>query len=383
MGAVTELRIEKLVYGGEGLARLPSQDGRRQAVFVPFTIPGECVRAELAPAAGGRIVARLLKVLEPSPDRVLPACEYFGRCGGCQLQHIRPEHQLELKRGILLETLQRTGGVRWDGAVGLHAAEPWGYRNRIRLQAVPGVGVGYFQHQSRRVQPITNCPIASPALNLGLARLAARPPSRRGEIELAVDNEDCGLEEDAPLEFAVSGYRYRVSSGAFFQVNRFLAVELIAAALGEETGKTAVDLYSGVGLFALPLAARFQQVEAVESDPAAVADLRHNAAGLPITVAAATALDYLRSRAPAPVDLLVADPPRAGLGPDLVAALLAMAPRLLHLVSCDPATLGRDLRLLLAGGYRVTSLELFDLFPQTYHVEAVVRMIRPDPPVVA
>ncbi|MGH9482547.1 MAG: class I SAM-dependent RNA methyltransferase [Terriglobales bacterium] len=372
----TELQIEKLVYGGDGLARLASPDGRRQAVFIPFTLPGERVRAELAPPARGRVAARLLEVLQPSPDRVPPACEYFGRCGGCQLQHIQPARQLELKRDILLETLRRTGGVAWEGAVGLHAAEPWGYRNRIRLQAVPGVGIGYYQSHSRRVLPISHCPIASPALNRGLARLAAQPPLRREEIELAVDNQDRGLDEEAPLEFTVAAHRYRVGGDAFFQVNRFLTGELVAAATGGDSGETALDLFSGVGLFALALTECFQQVEAVESDPAAVADLRHNAAGLPVTIAAATALDYLHSRPAAPVDLLVADPPRAGLGPELVAAVLALAPRRLHLVSCDPATLGRDLRPLLAGGYRVAALDLFDLFPQTYHLETIAQLRR-------
>ena len=377
MGAPVELRIEKLVYGGDGLARLPpAADGRRQAVFVPFTLPGELVRVELLPPARGRVAAQLLDVLEPSPDRIAPGCEYFGRCGGCQWQHTAPERQLALKREILLETLQRTGGVAWPGAVALHHAEAWGYRNRIRLQAIPGVGVGYYQHQSRRVLPITHCPIASPELSRGLAELAAQPPLRREEIELAVDNDDRGLATEGPLEFAVAGHRYRVSAGAFFQVNRFLAGELVAAALGEASGQTALDLFSGVGLFALPLAVRFETVEAVESDPAAVADLRHNAADARIRVAHFDALDYLRAREPGAVDLVLADPPRAGLGAELVEAIIALAPARLHLVSCDPATLGRDLRPLLAAGYQIRAVHLFDLFPQTYHLETVVHLAR-------
>ncbi|HET9784817.1 MAG TPA: TRAM domain-containing protein, partial [Terriglobales bacterium] len=211
---IVELTIEKLVHGGEGLARLPADaSGRREAVFVPFTLPGERVRVEMEPRRRGRVTARLLEVLEPSPERIAPGCEYFGRCGGCQLQHTSPESQLRFKRGILLETLQRTGGIAWTGEVSLHAAEPWGYRNRIRVQAIPGVGVGYYMASQRRVLPITHCPIASPALNRGLAQLAAEGAHRREEIELAVDNQDHGLEEDAPLEFAVSRWRFRVSPG--------------------------------------------------------------------------------------------------------------------------------------------------------------------------
>lgn len=373
-----ELTIEKLVHGGEGLARLPADAaGRREAVFVPFTLPGEQVRVEMEPRRRGRVTARLLEVLQPSPERIAPGCEYFGVCGGCQLQHTSAAHQLQLKRGILLETLQRTGGIVWGGEVALHAAEPWAYRNRIRVQAVPGVGVGYFMVNQRRMLPITHCPIASPALNRGLAQLAAEGAHRREEVELAVDNQDRGLEEDAPLEFTVAHWRYRVSPGAFFQVNRFLATELVEAVIGGERGATALDLFSGVGLFALPLAENFARVEAVESNPEAVRDLRHNLRNAAaVEAVAASALDYVRDRAPGDVDLVVADPPRAGLGPELTAALIALAPRRLHLVSCDPATLGRDLRQLTGEGYRITELRLFDLFPQTAHIETVVKLTR-------
>ncbi len=384
-----ELDIEKLVHGGDGLARLPGDDGRREAVFVPFTLPGERVEVELEPAKHGRRTARLLRVLQPAPERVTPRCEVFGRCGGCQLQHASPEAQLTLKRGILLETLARTGGVQWTGDVAVHAAEPWGYRNRIQLQAVPGIGVGYYQPGSHRIVPITGCPIASPELNRGLARLAAAPPERRATIELAVDNQDQGLDADEPLGFDVGSHAYRVSPGAFFQVNRFLTPALVEAVTAGVEGETAMDLFSGVGLFALPLAAHFRHVEAIEASPAAVRDLRRNARAAQdrspaaeearIRITAGAALDVLRRRPATPVDLLVADPPRAGLGRDLVAAILALAPRRLHLVSCDPATLGRDLRWLTAdGGYRIEALHLFDLFPQTAHIETVVRLARAD-----
>ncbi|HWG36814.1 MAG TPA: methyltransferase, partial [Terriglobales bacterium] len=308
--------------------------------------------------------------------RIAPGCEYFGRCGGCQLQHTTPARQLELKREILLETLRRTGGVQWQGEVTPHGADPWGYRNRIRVQAVPGIGVGYYEHASRRVLPITRCPIASPALNGGLETLTAVPPDSRQEIELSVNNRDEGLEADAPLEFAVAGFRYRVSPGAFFQVNRFLAPDLVAAVTAAPRGRRALDLFSGVGLFALPLAHRFEQVEAIEQDPIAVEDLRVNATAQPIRVEQAAALEFLQHRDRQPLDLIVADPPRAGLGPQLAREIVAAAPQRVHLVSCDPATLGRDLQFLLAGGYAVESMDLFDLFPQTAHIETVVRLTR-------
>jgi 23S rRNA (uracil1939-C5)-methyltransferase len=373
---IVHLQIEKVIHGGDGLARLPAADERRQAVFVPFTLPGERVRVELGPTVRGRRQGRLLEVLEPAAGRVTPGCEYFGRCGGCQLQHASAELQLELKLAILLESLARLGGIVWNGAVAVHASPPWGYRNRIRVQSVPGIGVGYYERESRRVVPITHCPIASPALNQGLAELAAAPPARRETVELAVDNHDHGLHAAGPLEFAVNGHRYRVSSGAFFQANRFLAEPLVAAVTAGVQGASAVDLYSGVGLFALPLAGAFARVEAVEGSPAAAADLRHNAQGHPIEVVEEEALDYLRRRPLAPLDLLVADPPRAGLGPDVTAEILRHAPARLHLVSCDPATLARDLRSLAAGGYRIVELHLFDLFPQTAQIESLAWLER-------
>jgi len=380
MAEIRELTIEKLVYGGDGLARIPSSDGRQQAVFVPFVLPGEVVRVELEPPARGRTTARLLEVLQPAPERIAPPCEYFGRCGGCQLQHAPAERQLELKRGMLIETLRRTGGLipgeAWTGDVVLHAAEPWAYRNRVRLQRTPE-GVGYYERDSHRVLPVTHCPIASASIEGAIGTLA---PGEREEIELAVDNDDHGLASDAPLEFSVASHRYRVSAGSFFQVNRFLTEELVEVVAGGVSGgvagSTAIDLFSGVGLFALPLVDRgFTRVHAVESHPAAYEDLRFNVASAEaVRASRRPALEFVRQWKYGPPDLIVADPPRTGLGREMVAALLEAAPRRLHLVSCDPSTLGRDLRGLLAAGYAITEMHLLDLFPQTYHLETVVKL---------
>lgn len=382
MSDIVEVRIEKLVYGGDGLARLSNPNGspeaRQQAIFVPFTLPGELVRVEPQPPRQGRTEAALLAVVQAAPDRVVPKCEYFTCCGGCQLQHITPERQLALKRDVLLETLRRTGGVDWQGEIGLHAAAPWGYRNRIRLQAVIKLGIGYRRRASRFIVPITHCPVASPELNRGLAALSAAPPPRTEEVELAVNNRDQGLESNAPLQFVVAGHSYRVSSRSFFQTNRFLADELLHCVVAGQHGDLAVDLFSGVGLFAVPLAASFSRVIAVESSAAAVQDLRHNGAAFAnLRAVKAQAVSFLQRETPVAADLIVADPPRSGLGREACAALLRAAPRRLHLVSCDPATLGRDLGWLVAGGYAIESLDLFDLFPQTYHIETVAKLAAP------
>ncbi|HXR97234.1 MAG TPA: class I SAM-dependent RNA methyltransferase [Terriglobales bacterium] len=350
---MNELTIEKVVYGGAGLARLPERGGRRQVVFLPGTLPGERVLAELDPP-------RVIKILQPSPDRVEPACEYFGRCGGCQMQHASYAAQVAIKREVLVETLQRTGGVAWTGPITMHTAHPWGYRNRIRLHR-SGAGWGYFESGSHRVLPISHCPIADPELSAAIPMLAN---DAGHEIELAL------------ASFSAAGLEFRVSDGSFFQVNRFLASELVEAVTGGQEGGTAIDLFSGVGLFALPLAPRFDRVFAVEGSPAAVDDLRWNAKrSANIEVVASSAVSFFRRQQSSP-DLVIADPPRAGLGKELVQALITLAPARVHIVSCDPATLGRDLKPLVAHGYTLEEVHLFDLFPQTFHLETVVKLQR-------
>ncbi len=446
--ATAEIAIEKLVYGGDGFGRWPGG----KAAFVAFTLPGERVRAVREAEKPGYLRARVAEVLTPAPERVAPGCEYFLRCGGCQLQHAAAERQLELKCEVLRETLSRTGGVAWAGEIGLHASPPWGYRNRVRLRWGPG-GLGYYARDSHAVVAVAHCPIASPALDAAIRAMvsAGAPPATARELELAADGEDraimadvtfarlgpeerafaAGLLDRIPgcisasagaadagrsgngsrgegfrreesrlaqpraagaerpeavvagagsLAYSVGDYEYRVSHGSFFQANRFLLPELAAAvtrgADGEPAGgEQAVDLFSGVGLFALPLAARFARVSAVENGRAAARDLRWNAgAAENLRVFAEPAEAYLRRRR-GPLDLLVADPPRTGLGPKLVAAVAAAAPRRMHYLSCDPATLARDLGALAAAlPLEIESIELFDLFPQTFHVETLVRL---------
>lgn len=400
MSGTVECVIEKLVHGGDGLARVEGGDGRKLALFVSGVLAGERVSVAIEPARHGRQPARLLRVLEPSPDRVAPGCEYFSRCGGCQWQHIRPEAQREAKKAILLESLARLGQLAWSGPVEVHAGEPWSYRSRIRLQVTAAGRAGYFEAHSHRVLPVSHCPIASPRLNEALGTLtspaavaALASATTNGaaagtmEIELATDERDAGLTAlgapaaalaaDAELLYTCGAHRYRVSPGAFFQVNRYLTPALVAAAVGEAKGERAIDLFSGVGLFALPLADHLAEVEAVEAHPGTFADLQFNcaAAGNRIRPVHADALAYLRTGGTT-ADLVVADPPRSGLGGAACAALLARAPARIHLVACDPASLARDLATLVKGGYEIESLQLFDLFPQTWHLETVAHLRR-------
>lgn len=376
------LTIEKLVYGGDGLARLESK-----VVFVPYVLPGEVVRAEVDRAKNDLWRGRLLEVLQPSPGRVTAPCPYFLRCGGCDYQHAPYERQLEWKREILRETLRRVGKIEFAGDIEVISGDPWQYRNRAQLHIDHGKA-GYFERGSHRLCAIDYCPISSPALNRAIATLHAELPRMpaftttielfTNEIEMQVNALDRvppraralfdSLGVSGPIEYA----GFRVGRNSFFQVNRFLIGRLVDCAIGDARGDSAVDLYAGVGLFTAHLAERFGSVTAIESSRGAFRDLEHNLEGR-ASAENTTAEDCLARLDVAP-DFVIADPPRAGLGKQVARELVRLRAPQLAIVSCDPATLARDLAKLLAGGYRIEKIALVDLFPQTFHIETVVRV---------
>ncbi|HLK34680.1 MAG TPA: 23S rRNA (uracil(1939)-C(5))-methyltransferase RlmD [Terriglobales bacterium] len=430
-----DLTIEKLVYGGDGLARLPADErGRHKAVFVPFVLEGEQVDATLVQQKSEFARARLRGLLHPSPSRVQPPCPYFQRCGGCQYQHAAYEHQLEIKVAILKESLARIAKLQLQSELQVHPSPPWNYRNRtrMRLQQQP-FALGYYRFGSHTLLPVEECPISSPLINRAIALIwnlgrAGQVPDGIAEIEFFANADEKELLVElyppaAPAgvawfeEFAgaltqalpeivgvtffsgegaehesreygggsvnhgrghlfyhADNRDYRVSAGAFFQVNRHLTGELVRIVTQGRQGATALDLYAGVGLFTVPLASQFESVIAVESSQISFFDLQYNS---PENVQAVltTTEQFLQSFTAAP-DLVVVDPPRGGLG-EAVAQLLGrlQAPRLTY-VSCDPATLARDLRLLTAAGYSIEQAHLVDLFPQTFHLESVLHLIR-------
>ncbi|HLG96820.1 MAG TPA: class I SAM-dependent RNA methyltransferase [Bryobacteraceae bacterium] len=378
------LTIEKLVYGGEGLAR---QEGK--VVLIPFVAPGEVVRAEVDRVKNDVFRGRLLEVLSPAAARVEAPCPFFLRCGGCHLQHLDYRTQVEQKTAMLREVLRRVGKLDISGEIGSITSEAWHYRNRVQLHIDRGA-VGYFEHGSRRLCPIDRCPISSPALNQAIAALNVRLPqlgSFSGAVELFTNETEVqvnvldraprsifaaieSIGTSAPIHYQ----GFRVSRSSFFQINRFLIDRLVDCAVGEAQGTSALDLYAGVGLFSKALAARFGQVTAVEAGHSAFRDLTHNL-GATARAENATVEDYLGT-VQAPPSLVLADPPRAGLTKAVVLQLIRIeAPRLV-LVSCDPATLARDLHGLVASGYQIEKLTLVDLFPQTFHLETVVHLRR-------
>jgi 23S rRNA (uracil1939-C5)-methyltransferase len=420
------LTIEKLVYGGEGLARLP--DGK--AVFLPFVLPGEEVSATVAKEKSSFARAVADQVLKPAATRIQPKCPYFASCGGCHYQHTLYTAQLEIKRAILRETLLRNAKFEWKGEIKTHSAEPWNYRNRTRMKVQAGedFALGYHRVASHDLLPVNSCPISSPAVNRVVERLwelgrNGVVPVGVKEIEFFADHSDermvleiyhaagaegirefaGALQNRAPeirgiaiyaqpsgsgglpqlkdtlgspsLMYQVGEKSFRVSAGSFFQTNRFLVRELAQTVAADSFGKIALDLYAGVGLFANHLAKRFDQVFAVESSLASAADLKANALKNVVAVKATTE-EFLPRCLNMHPDVVVVDPPRSGLGARATQLLAALRVKRIVYVACDPATLARDVRTFLDFGYQVEEVLLVDLFPQTFHLESVVRLVR-------
>jgi 23S rRNA (uracil1939-C5)-methyltransferase len=385
--------VEKLVYGGDALGRI---DG--QVVLLPFALPGEQVEVNTAPAKGRVLKGRDPRVLISSPHRTEPRCEYFGNCGGCQYQHATYSYQLEQKAAILAETLRRLGGLTLDCGMEIISGEPWHYRNRIQLH-FEGARLGFRRADSHTLCPITHCPISSPRLNEVISILNSavkRPewPAFLHGLEVFTNETEVQLNVTETMRpvaarffswcaelvpgFVPNALEYnglRISRGTFFQVNRFLIEALVNEAVGSYSGGTVLDLYAGAGLFSVPLAERFRSVTAVERGTSAFRDLEHNAAGRLAAVKASTD-EYLKQQSAAP-DLVVVDPPRAGLGSEVTNQLLRLRAPKLVIVSCDPATLARDLKSLTLS-YHIQRVALIDLFPQTFHFETVAHLaVRP------
>ena len=431
-----DVTIEKLIYGGEGLAH---HEGA--TVFVPFVLPGEVAGVTPVEQKKKFIRARLDKVVTPSASRIAPKCPHFGICGGCDYQHISYEPQLEFKKEILRETLRRIGRIDWPGEITTHASPPWAYRNRAQWKVRPldatgeteaaggpegkaKLGIGYFKANTTALCAVETCEIVSPLLLKTLialrgSLLAGELPRGLREIEAFVNASDSQLlvtatfsgfpsraaehaqmfRQIAPeitsllfhdptrdrmelygpgyIEFEAAGTSYRVGHFSFFQVNRFLAETLVNEVVGrEEGGRMALDLFAGVGLFSIPLAEKFEKVLSIESNPAATRDLESNVRGKGTIEVRTADVERFLARSKERPDLVVLDPPRAGMAPEAMQRLAKMAPPRITYVSCEPPTLARDLAILIAAGYICTEVHLIDLFPQTFHMETVIRLRR-------
>jgi 23S rRNA (uracil1939-C5)-methyltransferase len=425
------LSVEKLVYGGDGLAHA---DGN--TVFVPYVLPGEKVRATERAKKKKLVWAELREVTEAAKERVKASCPHFQICGGCHYQHIAQEEQVRLKKEILRETLSRLGGVSWSGPIQDHTADPYGYRNRAQWAVREGKprALGYFLPESATILPIDQCPVLSPQLADTFSRLqeitrAGTLPAGALEIEAFADSADekialnvafeqfgepaaklaetfrsaiPGLESLLLLDkkknkFELSGpgflmqetggLRFQVSHLSFFQVNRFLIEDLLHTITKGAKGKLGLDLYAGVGFFTLPLARAFEKVVSVDANLAATRDLHANAeaAGVSITANNEHVEDFLKKTNERP-EFVVLDPPRAGLGAEASLRLAELGAEEIVYLSCDPSTLARDLAVLTNSvrkpkeisapsvRYEIGEVHFFDLFPQTFHIETLVRL---------
>jgi 23S rRNA (uracil1939-C5)-methyltransferase len=390
-GDVVEVEVERLVPGGAGLAH-----AHGRTLFIPLSAPGDRLRVRVERVKGAVAFASLLEILAPGPARVEPPCPYFGRCGGCDFQQLHYEAQLAAKVEIIRDCLRRIAQLAPPAALPITPApDIWHYRARARWQhdAVRR-HLGYYELASHRVCDVAECPVVVPAVQGALTRLRARMhtdalPDDAAEFQAVAGDEGVALappldEADAREQLrTIAGEQYRFDADCFFQINHALLAPLVRAGIADARGESAVDLYCGVGLFTLPLARRFRHVIGVEANARACAYARRNLAAAELTnarVETALAGPWLTRHAHklAPVDLVLLDPPRAGVEPEALNGILNLRPRRIAYVSCDPATLARDLRALAEGHYALDTLAAFDMFPQTHHVETVAHLTRAD-----
>ncbi len=406
-GEIVEVDIEALVYGGDGLGRL--QDGR--AVFIPFCLPGERVRARALESRRGHVRAELLEVVSPSPARIRPRCKHFGVCGGCHYQHIEYADQLEYKRQILVEQLQRIGGIAQPPVEPVVPSPfPWNYRNTVQFHPLQDGKLGFQKLGSHEVIPIEECHLPEAVLCRLWPNLSIDPEANIRRVDLRVgENEDVLLvlesdeaypeefEADLPISavhlgpqgpfvlagddhvvFSILGRNFRASAGSFFQVNTRQAeamVETLMAALRLSEDMALFDVYCGVGLFSAFLAPGVRKCVGIEASPSACEDFVSNLdtfENVELYMGEAEwILPSLRQR----VEVVVLDPPRAGLAAGVIDFLCETRPEQVAYISCDPATLARDLKKLIAGGFTLQSVKPFDLFPQTYHLESAALLL--------
>lgn len=381
-----EIEIEKLVAGGEGLGRFEGI-----AIFVPRAAPGDRLRVRLVDRRPDFGRAEIVEILEPGPGRRKPPCPHFADCGGCDLQHLEDRRQLAYKVAAVRESLAHIGKIPLPEVIPVVAGDAWGYRLRTQLHTDTterGLEVGYHARGTRDLVPIDRCPVLAPELESLVATLPGLLRDQpRPRVDLAVGNGDKvssappveGLPR-GPIKLTVGDFTYRFDARCFFQGHRGLLPDLVSLVIGPWKGEQAFDLFAGVGLFTLPLAARYGRVVAVEGNRIAARYARQNvesAAEIGRVSVENLSLESWIENLPDDADRAIVDPPRAGLPLRVCAALIAKRPRVLTYVSCHAATLARDLRELQRG-YRIESIRFIDLFPQTGHLETVVQLFALD-----
>lgn len=403
VGEVMQVRSGKLAYGGEAVAR---HNGA--VIFVAGAAPDEMVRARIVSVKKNFARAVVEEIVEPSAARRPAPCKYFGVCGGCQLQHINYEAQLKAKSDFIRDSLSRIGHINWAGEIPVVASPEFGYRTRAQVKvqikhSMSGtdsrddIAIGFNKLSSHSVCDVESCPILAAPLNAALAELRTVLTRRFREdsgeipleIEMAMGDGEPSVEPavqglySGAVSQDIAGINYKFTPYTFFQSNSALLPDLISCAAGSENGAFALDLYCGVGLFTTRLSQHYERVIGVESDSRAARFAAQNLSDNGLT-GARIINDRVESfigrfvgkvcdgNGPRP-DLILLDPPRTGAA-DAMPALIQLRPSGISYMSCDPGTLARDLSVLVGGGYEVYEIKGFDLFPQTYHVETLVRL---------
>lgn len=407
MTAIT-LVLHDLGYSGEAVG-----EHEGQVVFVPLGIPGEVVRVELTEVHRRYARARLLEVLQPSPERVAPRCSYFGLCGGCHWQHIAYPAQLRFKRELLISQFQRLGRqphplVR--PTIGMD--DPWAYRNHVQLTMNPQEGLGYQALRSHEVVAVDECWIIHPLLEelwaaldidpQGPPRVSLRAGTGTGEQLILFEgdeDEPPELELDLPISCVywgrqgalivlagdsfyherLAGRTFRISAPSFFQVNTLQAermLEILRAYLGLQAHERLLDAYCGVGTFALSFAAQVAHVTGIESSPWSIDDALANRTDQDPAEFVQGSVEEVLPSLPTSYDCIILDPPRAGCTPKALEALAHCGAGRIAYVSCNPATLARDVARLATFGYKLVEVQPIDMFPQTYHLESIALLRR-------
>ena len=366
VGEHLNLTITDIAFGGEGVARIEDF-----VIFVPFVLVGETIEAEITEMKKRFARARLVRVIQPSPDRVAPTCRYFGDCGGCQYQHVAYESQLKLKHKQICDLFQRIGGFNPAiVAPVVPCPQPYGYRNRIMIRSQwdkfkQALNIGFIRADNRLVVDIEECSIAEPALNAQIKNVRHHPPPKGGlKVVLRISPEE-----------------WEVPRDSFFQNNFFLLPKLVQVAAEQQRSartKHLVDVYCGVGFFGIELAKFVESFVGVELDRLAIESARRNASshkvsnGKFIAGAAEDLLPGLLQQFTAPATTVLLDPPRKGCPPRVLDLLRQIRPAQVIYVSCHPATMARDLNALSAGGvFTLAHVTPLDMFPQTQHVETI------------
>jgi 23S rRNA (uracil1939-C5)-methyltransferase len=409
-----ELKLTRMAHGGSALGR-----HNDQTIFVPYAIPGELISARLTSDRGRFAYAEGVMLFEPSPDRVRPRCPHFGprKCGGCHWQHIEYAAQLRFKAEIVRDQFSRIGGIT-DAPIQptLPSPDPWGYRHHVTFSVTPDGKLGFVGTDNQTVIPIDECHIIRPELmdlltqfEVGESSLINRVRMQSGsdptdrmvilsteddqppevEIDFAAsvnfllsDNEPLNLIGATHATYTIKDKSFRCTAGGFFQVNVPQAeklVDLVMERLALQGDESVLDLYSGVGLFTAFIADKAELVVAIESYPPAVTDADENLIDYENVELIEGTVEAVLDSLDGTFDAAVVDPPRQGMDEDALHSLVAHRPPLIVYVSCDPATLARDAKLLLAGGYRLIDVQPVDMFPQTYHIEVVATFRRDKP----